>query len=445
MRKKPKGRKYRNLVARGNVIQIELVEAGERHRRSAKTDDWDTAALIRDEWERARRGLPEPADIEPTFAEFSAIYLEEAMSSLADTTKHDRKTQLGPDGPILPVLGWRKLSQISVDAVSDWWEAEVPGKGRTVKTGRNLLGTVSQVLRYARKKQLISSDDPARAFYETLSKENQTKSMRAAEQSKANPIDDSAELDSLIKAAREESAESAACVLLALDAALRAGEVWGLQWGDITWGADGGRRRLLIQHNRPRRATKDTTPKSGRSRNVALSYRLRDALAELYAAKWEPGPTAHVINGIGYDEFRHGPWRRIRKHADLGPVRLKDLRDTFASQLLTSGISIQYISHQLGHASLSVTEKHYAKWIGDDDYREPMRLEEGEVPADLLARLPKKVPTLLPTHINESESIPRVKAFSHRSPVTGRDVHLGHASPGGSGAPGSEYSRAQLP
>ncbi len=67
---------------------------------------------------------------------------------------------------------------------------------------------------------------------------------------------------------------------------------------------------------------------------------------------------------------------------------------------------MQYISSQLGHDSVGVTEKHYAKWIGDDDYREPMRLEEGEVPADLLARLPEKVPTAVPTHTNETEAIP---------------------------------------
>ena len=43
---------------------------------------------------------------------------------------------------------------------------------------------------------------------------------------------------------------------------------------------------------------------------------------------------------------------------------------------------------QLGHADLSVTAKHYARWCGaDDEYREPMHLRDGEIPADLLARI----------------------------------------------------------
>ena len=66
---------------------------------------------------------------------------------------------------------------------------------------------------------------------------------------------------------------------------------------------------------------------------------------------------------------------------------MKDLRDTFASQLLTSGVSLGYVSKQLGHANVAVTARHYARWTEGDSYREPMPLERGEVPADLFARL----------------------------------------------------------
>jgi hypothetical protein len=64
----------------------------------------------------------------------------------------------------------------------------------------------------------------------------------------------------------------------------------------------------------------------------------------------------------------------------------KDLRDTFASHLLTRGISPAYVSRQLGHADWSVTARHYARWCGGDGYVEAERLLPGEIPADLLAR-----------------------------------------------------------
>jgi len=75
--------------------------------------------------------------------------------------------------------------------------------------------------------------------------------------------------------------------------------------------------------------------------------------------------------------------------AGVGARRPKDLRDTFASQLLSAGIPLGYISAQLGHASVDVTARHYARWCGsaEDRFWRPIVLEEGEVPADLLERL----------------------------------------------------------
>ena len=64
----------------------------------------------------------------------------------------------------------------------------------------------------------------------------------------------------------------------------------------------------------------------------------------------------------------------------------KDLRDPDACWLLMAGIPLGYISKELGHANVHVTAKHYARWIGEE-YREPMELRSGEVPADLLSRL----------------------------------------------------------
>jgi len=75
--------------------------------------------------------------------------------------------------------------------------------------------------------------------------------------------------------------------------------------------------------------------------------------------------------------------------AEIGVRALKDLRDTFASQLLTAGV-------QLGHADVAVTAHHYARWIGGVEYREPLRLAPGELPADFLARLEEPAPLASP-------------------------------------------------
>lgn len=40
-------------------------------------------------------------------------------------------------------------------------------------------------------------------------------------------------------------------------------------------------------------------------------------------------------------------------------------RDTFAVELLLSGVPIERVSILLGHSSVRITEKHYAPWVRD--------------------------------------------------------------------------------
>ena len=98
-------------------------------------------------------------------------------------------------------------------------------------------------------------------------------------------------------------------------------------------------------------------------------------------------PGAYVFASLDPANFRNREWRRILARAGMGQRALKDLRDSFASHLLTAGVQLGYLSLALGHADVAVTARHYARWAGGDVYREPLALEWGEVPPDLLARL----------------------------------------------------------
>ncbi|MEE8556358.1 MAG: tyrosine-type recombinase/integrase [Myxococcota bacterium] len=100
-------------------------------------------------------------------------------------------------------------------------------------------------------------------------------------------------------------------------------------------------------------------------------------------ASWGPSPEEHVVKGIDPSNWRRREWRRITQRTDI-VARIKDLRDTFGSWLLSNGIPIKYVSKQLGHSSIATTEKHYAKWCHGDDYQDPIRLSLSELPADLL-------------------------------------------------------------
>ena len=66
----------------------------------------------------------------------------------------------------------------------------------------------------------------------------------------------------------------------------------------------------------------------------------------------------------------------------------KDLRDTFASWLVSLGVPVAWVSHSLGHSNWAVTARHYAQWMEDAAGRQfTPELESGDVWPDLMARL----------------------------------------------------------
>lgn len=390
MKAKPKGAKYRNLYARGGVIYYRRKIGHRTIRRSFGTSDWDAAARMRDLYE-AKKGigrLPLAVDA-PRFADFVKRYLEEDTEHLAATTRRDRERYLKPNGRIVGPLGGRALDEITASVLREWWNAEIQARAVTIATGRTYLDAISGVLAYAVELGLLDAN-PVPVFRQTLRRRARTKRGRAqADPARhARPIEDPAAIDRLVEEAAQEGPEASALVLLLLDAGLRLGEALGLRWGAIAWGADDGdrSRSLLIDRSRPRGGALEET-KSGRARRVGLSRRLRDALLELYRTRWQPGPDDLVLGAMDDRNFYHREWRRICERAGVGRRALKDLRDTFASQLLTAGVQLGYVSQQLGHADVAVTARHYARWAGGDLYREPMQLAPGEIPADLLARL----------------------------------------------------------
>lgn len=159
--------------------------------------------------------------------------------------------------------------------------------------------------------------------------------------------------------------------------------------------------RIRASHSRGKHLGKT---KSGRERVVAMSRRLRAALLafQLEQGRPESGPIASVDHA----NYRKRHFQKVCKAAKMslalkqdGSTRVrtpKDLRDTYASQLLTAGIQLGYVSRQLGHSDVSITARHCARWAGGDAYRSPLEVREGEVPADLLSRLNEKSPQKSP-------------------------------------------------
>jgi integrase len=119
----------------------------------------------------------------------------------------------------------------------------------------------------------------------------------------------------------------------------RLGEIQTLQWGFIT---DQGME------------LPDT--KTG-ARRIPLPSAARAVLSTLARVDGNPYVIVGKVVGKHATDFQH-PWRRIRERAGLTGVRIHDLRHTYASNAVSSGMPIQMVGRLLGHTQLQTTMRY---------------------------------------------------------------------------------------
>ena len=136
----------------------------------------------------------------------------------------------------------------------------------------------------------------------------------------------------------------------ALKTGLRNGELRALRWDDVDLRAG----KLIVR----RAAAKQVigTPKSGRSREVALSdetirvLRAHRHLCQLVFC--------HPDGRMWTQDECDRPLARICRRAGLAPVSWHVLRHTFASHLAIRGAPLKAIQELLGHSQISTTMRY---------------------------------------------------------------------------------------
>lgn len=320
-----------------------------------------------------------------------SLYLESGVGHLAHSTLKTRRAIL--EGPLMDAFGALPLARIRRPEIMDWHGRALTA-GVKPKTLLNHLDALSGLYTWAIDAEHFGGENPV-ALFRAGMKRGRGKQHRAAHDPARDivAIEDPRILRELVAGAFEDGHETGLAVLLALDAGLRAGEVAGLRWQDVWLGGghDDRSRSLNVCNNRPTGGRGDEAPKSGRGRIVAMSRRLRAALQERWLAFGQPSSGYVLRHPLHHSQpwdsaIFHGRLERVCKRRQLGLWRPKDLRSTYASQLLSAGVNVAYVSLQIGHAAIATTERHYARWLHGNEYREPERLLPGEVPADLIGR-----------------------------------------------------------
>ncbi len=142
-----------------------------------------------------------------------------------------------------------------------------------------------------------------------------------------------------------------------------------------------------------------------------MSRRLRRLLQGRYMALGRPLPDSFVIAQSWPKNIRE-KLNRVYKAARLQPHKLKDFRDTFATLQVTHGIVLKWISLQLGHSNVGITERHYARWMAQDGYRNPWLVPTGGLPVDLFAELDSWNTTRTPLCATQKAKTPESKQKS---------------------------------
>lgn len=321
-------------------IRLRLPD-GTLHRERCKSPVSSKTGSMRWGQDRERHllthGVPEePKERVPTLEEFSIRYMEEQRGQRrAPATLSRLEAQLRLH--LIPLLGDVALDRIGEAHVSKLRSERNHLKASSINT---LAGHLWHMLRLAARWGVIPGAPPPPAKLRETSSEIEWYRPE--------------ELPLLIEAAKAHSAEAHLLVLLGAEAGLRRGEIIALEWSDLDL------KRGMITVARSDWQGEIGPTKSGKTRQVPMTSRLRDALR---AHRHLVGPR------VLYHQGKCGPvpmtatviWRTLlRLHEGLGwPHRgPHTLRHTYASTLALRGAPVRAIQELCGHSSIRVTEKY---------------------------------------------------------------------------------------
>jgi integrase len=326
--------------------------------------DWSTTAA-REEAKRLKRAIDGGADpvgeqedsrAAPTVADMCARFERDYLPRNRPTTQRVYKQQIHTD--ILPALGRTKVAAVShgdVDGFHHRLSARAP------RHANHTVAVLSRMLNLA-----------IRWGWRT---DNPCKGVERNQENKRHRYLTGAEISRLSEALAElEDKAAANAVRLLLLTGARRGELLAAKWSDVDLEAG-----VWIKPA--------STTKQAALHRVPLSAAAVQVLTEMRAQAADDAEWIFPARGSGHRPHITAAWIKVRKAAKLPGVRLHDLRHSYASVLVSAGLSLPVIGSLLGH-STPVTTHRYAH-LTDDPLRQATErasaIITGKAPAEVVA------------------------------------------------------------
>lgn len=250
---------------------------------------------------------------------------------------------------LIPAFGHLGVSELTPAHIRDWMFIV----GGTPKTITNALTPLRGALDQAHQDGLISRNPAERV---------KNPPNPRAEPSPLSP----SEVDRILLALRQRSAEAANYFEFAMETGLRTGELIALEWTDV----DLNSSSAFVSRNRVLGQVKEPKTRSG-TRSIRLTSRAVEVLKD--QALIRP-PEGEVFR----DPRSGQPWKSDqapRKCFWYPAIRASGIdrrvpyqtRHTFASKQLSRGANPLLIASHMGHADWGEIRRVYGRWIAESD------------------------------------------------------------------------------
>lgn len=364
---KTKENKYSGVRAHGSGIQIEIKYKGRRYRPTLKMPP--TPSNLRD----AKR-LREKIMHDIVYGRFDpkeyfmyskaisrmapGIAVKMTISDIVDDwllsverskDKSTREHKNSIKNHIKPIIGNVLVSELSAPDVRKFQDKL--GEKLSAKSVNNVMTVLRQAFKRAYNDELIDKNPMDRV--ENLK----------VDKTKTPPLTPS-EVDCVLGVIEKRLRVHYLFYKFSIWTGLSTGEQLGLQWSDY----DTDSKTIFVQ-----RMWGD-----GHIKKLKNKYRLRkleliqpaiDALEELmgigYGSEWifvDPSSKCDVLLPWKIDKIAK-PWNQALKQCGIAYRRAYVTRHTYASIMLSAGMSIEWLKEKMGHTNYKMLEENYATWV----------------------------------------------------------------------------------
>lgn len=285
-----------------------------------------------------------------TVADWAQLYLENAKGRLKAGTYESYEMNI--QRYVLPQIGNIRLEKLTALDVATM--VDTLAKERGLRTSQYARTLTSMMLNYAVGLDVI----PRNVAKNTRPPKAKREEMKFWQPS---------EVRTFLQAIKGHRLE--ALFKLALTTGMRKAELLGLRWRDLKGDTLSIRQTVVRVGYNP---YVDTPKTQAGERDLFLASDILAALAQRrqeYEVERAAAGSGWEENDLMFGDVNGKPhvpwyldyhWRALRDGCDVTPIRFHDIRHTYASLAIASGMDVRMLAERLGHADASITLKVYA-------------------------------------------------------------------------------------